>query len=144
MNRIYKKLLLANVWLMLAFLLSITLVVSPIGLALAQSAHGTMSLAKDDSKKVLITLQMGNLRPNITILSLHLPEGYSLTDAHPKISSISKNGKEIKWLLKGLKAGATTITVILNKPVSDLGQFKAILRYKVSGQEAVTDIKIAK
>ncbi len=105
-------------------------------------ADMTGTIEQKDEKTVCLNIKVTKPAPSTAIITMDLPEGITITKSEPNYSRFSQEKRQVQWLLKDIKPGATKIVVQFDKQI-DPTKLQSVVRYKDAAGNTI-ESKISK
>ena len=110
-------------------------------LAAAADPLVTAHYSQQRANAGMLQLAIAAPAPSPVIVSLNLPEGSDIVSASPGFKKRSKKNRQVKWLLKDVRPGSTTISFELSGPLS-FSQLNCIVQYMDPAQGRMVTLKV--
>ena len=94
-------------------------------------------------QEVVVEVAVGQPPPPTLIVIQTLPPEVAVVQAEPATSSSNSKTGEVKWLLRGVKAGNLSLRLTLDRPVA-AGEVSGEIRYREPGAGDMVTLPIAK
>jgi len=72
-----------------------------------------------------------------------MPQGSRIIETSPKFSKQNKKNHSVKWLVKNVKTGASTIKIVTQADL-DLGSSHVLIRYRDSDDGKLREVEAQK
>lgn len=97
----------------------------------------TARYARIAGQEVVAEISVGHPPPPTIIVIQRLPAEVSVIQAEPATKSANSNRGEVKWLLRGVRAGRIPVRLTLDRPVTSR-EISGKIRYREPGRGMVT------
>ena len=87
-----------------------------------------------------IEITLSKPAPATVIVEMRLPQGSRIMETSPKFSKQNKKNHSVKWLMKNVKTGSSTIKIVTQTDL-DLGSSHVLVRYRDSNDGKLREVE---
>jgi len=110
------------------------------------SAHAAVVSARvyqENGTTTFIEIKLSKPAPATLIVEMRMPQGSRIIETSPKFSKQNKKNHSVKWLVKNVKTGASTIKIVTQADL-DLGSSHVLIRYRDSDDGKLREVEAQK
>ena len=95
---------------------------------------------QENGTTTFIEIKLSTPAPATFIVEMRMPQGSRIIETSPKFSKQNKKNYSVKWLMKNVKTGVSTIKIVTQSDL-DLRSSHVLIRYRDSNDGKLREVE---